>query len=321
MIDVSRRHLLTGTAAISAAAAFGLPPSGAQAATAAGSTGIYRTKLGDYELTQLSDGARSFAVPDGFVINVPKDQVLAATAAAYMPDGQMTIPFAPLAVNTGSKLVLIDTGNGLGAFEQSKGAVGRARGNMEAAGIDPAKVDIVLISHFHGDHIGGLKNADGSMAFPNAEIKVPAVEYAFWMDEANASKANGFNKQQFPNVKKMMDGVKVTQFEAGKEVAPGITSVFTPGHTPGHTSFVVASGASKIIVQADVTNVASIFLKNPNFHAVFDNDPALAETTRRKFYDMASAEKSLITGYHWPFPCAGHVEKDGNGYRMVPVTA
>ncbi|MBV9556009.1 MAG: MBL fold metallo-hydrolase [Pseudolabrys sp.] len=319
MIDLSRRTLLAAAAAVPAAGA-AMPILTTPAKAAAGNaTGVYRYKVGDAEIVQLADGARTFPLPDGFIVNLDKDKTIAATAAAYMPAGQMTIPFSPMVVNTGSKLVAIDTGNGLGAFAASKGAVGQTRGNMEVAGIDPAKVDIVLISHFHGDHIGGLRNADGSPAYPNAEIKVPATEYAFWMDDANQSKANGFNKGQFASVKKTMDGLKVTQYDAGKEVAPGITSIATPGHTPGHTSFVIASGNGKIMVQSDVCNVPLIFMEHPERHAVFDNDGALAETTRRKFYDMVAAEKMMVTGYHFPFPCVGHVEKSADGYRLVPI--
>ena len=317
MHDLTRRNLFVGVAA--SAAATLMPRATTAEAPPVKSTGIFSYKVGDYEVIQLRDGARTFAMPDTFVINVSKDQASAAAAAAYIPNGQVTIPFSPMIVNTGSKLVAIDVGNGLGAFASSKGAVGQARGNMEAAGIDPKQIDIVLISHFHGDHIGGLKNADGSPAFPNAEIKVPSVEAAFWADDANQGKANGFNKAQFPNVKKMMEGLKVTPYEADKEVAPGITSMSTPGHTPGHMSFVVASGSSRILVQSDVTNIPALFLRNPDWQVMFDNDPATAVATRHKLYDMAAAEKMLITGYHFPFPCVGHVEKDGAGYRLVQV--
>ncbi|HEX5212626.1 MAG TPA: MBL fold metallo-hydrolase [Pseudolabrys sp.] len=289
------------------------------AAPAGKGTGVYRYKVGDYEIIQLMDGARTFPVPDKFVVNISKDEVIKAAVAAYMPEGKVTIPFSPMIINTGSKLVAIDTGNGLGANAASKGAVGQARLNMEAAGIDPKQIDIVVISHFHGDHIGGLKNADGSPAFPNAEIKVPAVEAAFWGDDANAGKANSFNKAQFPTVKKIMADLKVTHYEADKEVAPGITSVFTPGHTPGHMSFVVASGAKKILVQSDVANIPSMFVTHPDWYSVFDNEPELAAKTRHKTYDMAAAEKLTVVGYHFPYPCVGHVEKAGNDYRLVPV--
>lgn len=321
MTQLTRRRLFATAAAATAATTL-TPLLGSPARAAAPSgrgTGVYRYKFGDAEIIQLMDGARTFPMPDKFVVNVSKDEAIKAAAAAYMPEGKVTIPFSPMLVNTGGKLVAIDTGNGLGANAASKGAVGQARLNMEAAGIDPKQIDIVIISHFHGDHIGGLKNADGSVAFPNAEIKVPAVEAAFWGDDANASKANGFNKAQFPNVKKMMAGLKVTHYDADKEVAPGITSIFTPGHTPGHMSFVVASGAKKMLVQSDVSNVPSIFIKHPTWQAIFDNDPALTIETRKKFYDMAVAEKMIVSGYHFPYPCVGHVEKTSNGYEMVPV--
>lgn len=320
MTLMTRRTLFASAAATGVATALG-PLAGrpASAAPAVKGTGVYRYKLGDFEIIQLMDGARTFPMPDKFVVNVSKDEAIKAAVAAYMPEGKVTIPFSPMIVNTGSKLIAIDTGNGLGAHATSKGVVGQARLNMDAAGIDPKDINIVLISHFHGDHIGGLKNANGSLAFPNAEIKVPAPELAFWSDEANAAKANGFNKAQFPNVKKLMAGLKVTTYESGKEVAPGITSMWTPGHTPGHHSFVVASGSKSILVQTDVSNIPSLFLQNPDWHSAFDNEPELAQKTRHKVYDMAAAEKTTVVGYHFPYPCVGHVEKAGNGYRLVPV--
>ena len=321
-MQFTRRAALAGAAATAAASAtsFDLLPAHAQGA-GTGMTGVYRYKLGDAELIQVLDGARTFNMPENFVVNVPKDQALAAFEALHMPKGQVTISFSPIIVKAGGKTIAIDTGNGLGAFDQTKGAVGNTRANMAAAGIDAKAVDIVLISHFHGDHINGLKNADGTPAYPNAEIKVPATEQAFWSDESNQSKANGANKGNFANVKKVFDGLKTTPFDAGKEVAPGITAIATPGHTPGHTSFVIASGAKKLVVQGDIVNQPGVFMRNPGWHLVFDNDPALSETTRRKFYDMAMAEHMPVVGYHFPFPAAGYVEKDGTGYRLVHVHA
>jgi len=322
MMQLTRRKLFAGAAAVTATSA--LAPLMARNAFAAAplgakSTGIFSFTVGDYEVIQLRDGVRTFPMPDNFVVNVSKDKAIEAAVAAYMPNGQVTVPFSPMIVNTGSKLVAIDTGNGLAAHAASKGVVGQTRGNMEAAGIDAKQVDIVIISHFHGDHINGLKNADGSPAYPNAEIMVPAAEAAFWSDDANQAKANGFNKGQFANNKKTLEGLKLTPYGADKEVAPGITAVAAPGHTPGHMAFVVASGSAKILVQSDVTNIPSMFLRNPEWQVIFDNDPTLAITTRRKIYDMAAAEKMTVVGYHFPFPCVGHVEKDGAGYRLVPT--
>jgi glyoxylase-like metal-dependent hydrolase (beta-lactamase superfamily II) len=327
MTDLTRRHLLAGAAATGAATALtsfatpaaraAVPPTGAQA------PGFYRYKVGAYECTSINDGARSFPMPDKFVTNVPKEEALAAADAAYMPKGMVTVPFNPQLINTGSKLILIDCGNGVAALEGSKGAAGRTLQNLAAAGVDPKSIDIVLMSHLHPDHTNGIRALDGSIAFPNAEIMVPAKDWEFWMSDENAAKAesNAMMKNYFANVKKIYAGIesKVTKYDWGKEVAPGITSIATPGHTPGHTSFVIASGDSKILLQADVTNIPEFFLRNPDWHVVFDVDPALAQTTRHKFYDMAAAEKALVVGFHFTFPSIGHVEKDGTKYRLVPV--
>jgi glyoxylase-like metal-dependent hydrolase (beta-lactamase superfamily II) len=326
MIDLSRRQLLAG--AVAAGAASALSPLGAPAARAAvapagaQAPGFYRYKVGDYECTSINDGARSFPMPDKWVTNVAKDEALAAAEAAYMPKGMVTVPFNPQLINTGSKLILVDTGNGIATLEPTKGAVGRTLQNLAAAGVDPKSIDIVLISHLHPDHTNGIRALDGSMAFPNAELMVPAKEWEFWMSDENAAKAESeITKNYFANVKKIYAGIesKVTKYDWGKEVAPGITAVATPGHTPGHTSFAVASGNSKILIQSDVTNIPEFFLRNPDWHVAYDYDPALAQETRHKFYDMAVAEKATVVGFHFTFPSVGHVEKDGNGYRLIPA--
>jgi glyoxylase-like metal-dependent hydrolase (beta-lactamase superfamily II) len=326
MNNVTRRDLLAGAAAIGAATALtpfassshaAVPPAGAQA------PGFYRYKVGSFECTSINDGARSFPMPDTFVTNVPKAEALAAADAAYMPSGMVTVPFNPQLINTGGKLVLIDSGNGIATFEPTKGAVGRTLQNLAAAGVDAKTIDVVLMSHLHPDHTNGIRAADGSMAFPNAEIMVPAKDWEFWMSEENAAKAqsNEMMKNYFANVKKIYAGIesKVTKYDWGKEIIPGITSIEAPGHTPGHTAFAIASGNSKILLQSDVTNIPEFFLRNPDWHVAYDVDPELAQTTRHKFYDMASAEKALVVGFHFTFPSMGHVEKDGDKYRLVPI--
>ena len=327
MTDLNRRDLLAGAAAIGAASM--LSPlvsqqaNAAAPAAAAQAPGFYRYKVGSIECTSINDGARSFPMPDKFVTNVSKDQALAAAEAAYMPKGMVTVPFNPQLINSGGKLVLLDAGNGIANYEPSKGAVGRTLQNLAAAGIDPKNIDIVIMSHLHPDHTNGIRAADNSMAFPNAEIMVPAKDWEFWMSEDNASKAqsNDMMKNYFANVKKVYAGIesKVTRYDWDKEIAPGITSIAVPGHTPGHTAFAVASGGSKVLIQSDVTNIPELFLRNPDWHVAFDTDPDMAQKTRHKFYDMASAEKATVIGFHFPFPAIGHVEKDGNGYRLVPV--
>lgn len=326
MTGANRRQILAGLAAGVGAAAL---PGGARPARAAAklaeaqAPGFYRYKVGDFECTSINDGARSFPLTEAFVRNVPKEQAAAAADDAYMPKGMVTVPFNPQLINTGSKLVLIDTGNGAGAFTATKGAVGRTVQNLAAAGVDPGSIDIVVISHLHPDHTNGLRLADGALTFPNAEIKVPARDWAFWMSDDNAAKAQSdeMKKNYFANARKTFAGLenKVTPYDWDKEIAPGITSVAAPGHTPGHTAFVVASGASRVLVQSDVTNIPEFFLRNPDWHVAYDNDPEQAQATRHKFYDMAATEKAMVIGFHFSFPSIGHVEKAGSGYRLVPV--
>src|SRR5215470_15690639 len=322
MTQLTRRHMLAGAAAVTASTAL-TPFASTPVRAAAPQIGkqapsFYRAKLGDFEITVVSDGARAIPLPPQFVRNVSNEQVLAAAEAAYMPKGSIVAPFNPVVVNTGAKLVLIDTGYGPGIGP----TVGLLPVTLAAAGIDPKTIDIVLISHMHGDHVLGLKNPDGSLAFPNAEIKVPAVDFTYWMSDENMSRApEGFQKMSFGYNRKIFSNLtdKVTRYEWGKEVAPGITSVETAGHTPGHSSFVIASGSGRMFFQGDVTNVPDLFLRNPDWQVMFDSEPERAVATRRRVYDMASTEKLLICGYHFPFPGLGYVEKAGTGYRLVPA--
>jgi glyoxylase-like metal-dependent hydrolase (beta-lactamase superfamily II) len=324
MTVLTRRHLLGGAAAAGAIALAQHSP-GYAAAPLKGqqAPGLYRYKVGDLECTSINDGARTFPMPDNFVRNVPKEQALAAAEAARWPKGMLTIPFNPQLVNTGGKLVLIDCGNGIAQLEPSKGAVGRTIGNLAAAGIQPKDIDIVLMSHLHPDHTNGIRSADNAMAFPNAEIMVPAKDWEFWMSKENAAKAdsNPMMKNYFANVQRVYAGIedKVTKYDWDNEVAPGITAIGAPGHTPGHTTFVVASGSAKVLIQSDVTNIPELFLRNPDWHVAFDIDPQAAAQTRRKFYDMAAAEKAMVIGFHFNFPSQGYVEKDGTNYRLIPT--
>ncbi|MDB5643051.1 MAG: hypothetical protein JWN07_2368 [Hyphomicrobiales bacterium] len=318
-IDTTRRGALATLGA--AAATSILAPAAFAAAPIAGkqAAGVYRNRIGDMEITIVTDGARTMAMPDTFVRNVAKEEVGKALEASAMSAARMTVPYNPMLVNTGGKLVLVDTGNGQG---DAKGEVGLLLPNMTAAGVDPKQVDIVVITHFHGDHILGLRMADGSLAFPNAEVKVPAAEYAFWMSDDNMAKAPDAMKGAFALVRRIFKdmGDRLTQYAMDKEVAPGMTPFATPGHTPGHTSLALQSGNSRMLLQGDVTNIPALFLRNPGWHVMFDMDAAKAEETRRRFYDRASADKVLVGGFHFPFPALGYVEKDGaSNFRLVPV--
>lgn len=322
MTGFTRRSALG--AAVAAAAAPLLPSIKAQAAApplAKQVPGVYRYKVGDIEVTVVTDGGRTVPLPDTLVKNATKDQVNAALQAAFFEKDKFSFFFNPVVINTGAKLVALDSGNGAAAFEQSKGAVGQYHANLAAAGIDAKNIDIVAISHFHGDHIGGLVTADGKPAFPNAEVMVPVAEWAYWMDDGNMSRAPDALKNNFNNVRRVFGALqgKVTQYEGGKEIAPGVKSLATPGHTPGHTSHIVSSGSQSVMIQADVTNLPQLFARNPGWHAAFDMDGPKAEETRRKLYDQLAADRMIVQGYHYTFPAAAYIEKDGSGYRPNPI--
>jgi glyoxylase-like metal-dependent hydrolase (beta-lactamase superfamily II) len=329
MTQLTRRHVLsTASAAAAATALAPLAPTPALAAAppiGKQNAGFYRYKVGTHEVTVVTDGVNRFKFPDGFVVNKTRDEVNASWTALYQQKDEMVIPYSPIAVNTGSKLVVIDTGTGEANFERSKGAAGQFHGNLKAAGIDRNQVDLVIISHFHGDHISGLLTADNKPAFPNAEITVPAAEWKYFMDDAEMAKQTTDRmKGVFSGLRRVFDalGRKVTQYDADKEIAPGITSVATHGHTPGHMSFVIAQGNAKVFVQSDVTNTP-LFVRNPGWHLMFDQDANMAanmaEATRRKVYDMLVAEKMLVQGFHYPFPALAYIEKSGSGYREIPA--
>jgi glyoxylase-like metal-dependent hydrolase (beta-lactamase superfamily II) len=323
MIELTRRSMLGAAAAVGAT---GIAPADAAAATETPADqqrpGYYRYKVGDYEITVVTDGSTTSPLPENFVINQTKDEVNAALAAAFLEQDKVTISYSPIVVNTGKKLIVMDTGTGEANFERSNGAAGQFHSNLRASGIDRNAVDTVVISHFHTDHINGLLTPDGTPAFANAEILVPAPEWKYFMDDGEMSRAPAGRMQDiFNNTRRVFNalGRKVTPYEWGKEVAPGISAVATPGHTPGHTSYVVSSGSRQVYVQADVTNLPQLFARNPGWHAFFDQDPQMAEATRRKVYDMLAAEKIMVQGFHYPFPAVAYVEKTATGYSEIPL--
>jgi len=324
MTILTRRSLLCGAAA-TALAPIGLSlPSWAEAPTAGKQvTSWYRYKLGDFEVSVVTDGIARFKFADDHVGNKTRAEVNAALAAEHLEPDVMTTPYNPVVINTGSKLVLIDTGTGEANYIKTKGVGGQLLANLVAAGLDPDAIDAVIISHYHGDHVNGLLKANGALAFPNAEILVPAPEHQYWTDDGEMSRApKGRVESLFKSNRQVFSGEvlkRLRTYEWGKEVLSGITAVGTPGHTPGHTSFVVASGSDSVYVQSDVTHVPFLFARHPDWHAFYDQDPIMAETTRRKVYDMLVADKMRVQGFHYPFPSLAHVERAGGGYREIPV--
>jgi glyoxylase-like metal-dependent hydrolase (beta-lactamase superfamily II) len=324
MTHLTRRTMLAGTAAVSAAS---LPIVAGTAIHAAAplagqqAPAWYRIKVGTMEVTVIAEGARISPLPDNFVRNKSREEVVAALQAAFLSVEQFMLPFNSVVVNTGSKLVAIDAGFGPGALATSKGSMGQGQANLKAAGIDINAIDAVIISHFHGDHINGLVT-DGKPSFPNAEVMVPTPEWDFWMDDGNMAKAPEAMKGAFANVRRVFGiiGNKRTNYEPGKDVAPGIASMAAHGHSPGHTVHIVNSGNSSVMIQGDTTILPQLFVRNPGWHVMFDMDAPAAEATRRRVYDRLVADKMLVHGYHFPFPALAYIEKSATSYREIPVS-
>lgn len=300
-----------------------MPLSATPAAGQQGRT-FYTYRLGGHEVTVVSDGINRMPLTDNYVKNAPRSAVNAALESLHMDKDGVSSPVAPIVVNTGSKLVVIDTGWGPDRYQQTNGAVGQFHSNLAAAGIDNNAVDTVIISHLHPDHINGLLTTDNKLGFPNAETMVPAAEWRFWMDDSNRLKAppGSVVEAQFNNCRRVFAALdhKVTEYEPDRELVPGITSLATYGHSPGHTSHIISSGRGCVLVQGDVAaSVGALFVRNPGWHAIFDLDGPAAEQTRRRIYDMAASEKILIQGFHFPFPGLVRIERCGTGYREIPV--
>jgi len=282
--------------------------------------GFHRYNVGSIEVTALSDGIWEKAHDPAFIKNASVDETKAALAAAGLTTDFVPVPFTPNLVKTGGQVVLIDTGTG-GQTGGPKAGVFMK--NLAAAGVDPASVNHIVISHFHPDHIFGLmtKAPENKVVFLNAVVHVPSVEYKFWMDPAGIEKLPEARRPLAKRVQEMFPLMKdkVQVFEGDKEVVPGIRPIDAPGHTPGHTAFHVSSGNDQLIVLSDVTNIPALFVKNPGWQAAFDQDAPTAEATRRKLLDRVVADKTMVTGYHFPFPAAGRIVKDGASYAFVPA--
>ena len=315
MQSISRRGFVISAA--TAGAAFGLDgplefltPAFAQGAT----KDFVKFKVGDIEVIQMYDGFNERPHDPGFVKNASVDEVKAALKAGGLTDAHVPIPFTVTAIRSKGKLVLFDAGTGA----QLAATAGNITKNdtWKKAGIDPAKVDTIVVTHFHPDHISGLMAKDtNAPIFPNATIYVPAAEYKFWTDPATTAGAAKRIQAVFPTWK------NIKQFEGDKDVVPGVKPINTNGHTPGHTSYVIGSGNRQLIVLGDVTNIPALFVKNPGWQAAFDSDGPKAEAARRQIFDRAIADKATVTGYHYGMPGAGTIKKDGKGYAFVPVKA
>jgi glyoxylase-like metal-dependent hydrolase (beta-lactamase superfamily II) len=275
---------------------------------------IHKFKVGSFDVLVVKDGSRASGVPnETFGTNQSAETVGALLAENFLPSDQFVNGFSPTLIDTGSDVILFDTG-----FGQSGHAMGTGRlvEGMASAGYMPGDVTKVVLTHLHGDHIGGLME-DGKPAFPNATYITGQAEYDFWVDGARAgTPAEGNQKSVLANVKPLAD--KMNFIGEGGEVASGITGMLAAGHTPGMMIFNVESQGKRLILTADTANHFVLSLQRPDWEVRFDMDKAKAAATRKRVFDMIATDKVAFLGYHMPFPAVGYAEKQETGYRFVP---
>jgi glyoxylase-like metal-dependent hydrolase (beta-lactamase superfamily II) len=280
--------------------------------------GFYRMMLGDFEVTAISDGTVKLPVKD-LLINIKPAQVDAALSGAKLSYPLETSVNAYL-INTGSKLVLIDTG-AAGLFGPT---LGNMLANLKASGYSPDQVDEIYITHMHPDHVGGLLT-DGAMAFPNAIVRLDKADADFWLSEANMKAApkdaQGFFQGAMTSLKPYVDAGKLKTFEGNVELIPGVRTVASHGHTPGHALYMVESKGQKLMLWGDLMHVAAVQFANPAVTIKFDTDTKKAAKERAKAYADAAKNGYLVGVAHMSFPGIGYVQKNagGKGYRWVPI--
>jgi glyoxylase-like metal-dependent hydrolase (beta-lactamase superfamily II) len=298
-----RAALLAGAALPAAAASLSLAPTVVHAKAEKQGMAVpqfSRFTLGDFEVTTLLAGTRTVEKPtEIFGLNVPPEDFTAASEAAFLPTDKAQFFFTPTLINTGAELVLFDTGL---APEGITGA-------LAAAGYSPDQVDTVVLTHMHGDHIGGLMGETGA-TFANARYITGSVEHNHWMGAGN----EGFDAK----VRPLND--KIAFLDDGGSVAPGITAMSAFGHTPGHMAYMVESGGKGLVLIADTANHYVWSLAHPDWEVKFDMDKAAAAAARRKVLGMIAADRLPFVGYHMPFPALGFVEAAGDGFNYVPAS-
>lgn len=310
--SISRRATLAGLGA----AAMGTVAAPAfAAAPLAGATrpDFYRFRLGAFEVGTILDGSVTRPEPHG---TFGTDQDPAAVAALaeenFLPADALRNDYTPVMINTGREVILFDTGNGP-ARRPERGAL---RQRLAEAGIAPEQVDVVVLTHFHPDHVGGLIEG-GGRAFPNARYVTPRAEFDFW--RANPD-ARGPDLGALLEQTAFAVAEETSFLEDGQDVVPGITMIAAPGHTPGHSVYHVESDGQRLMVCADFCNHFVLSLQRPDWHVRFDMDKAAAAATRRRLLDMIASERVPFTSYHMPFPAVGFVEAGSDGYRYVAAS-
>jgi len=322
-LNLSRRHALFGAAAVGATALNGLhvPLANAKAPISKEQTPyFYRFNHGKMQATVVSDGPLPLGDPAAAFIGTSKDEVTKMLTDNFLSTANAVLEQNALVINTGDKLLLVDTG--MGTSPMFGPTTGKLLSSLKAAGIDPKDIDGILATHAHCDHVWGIMGDDGKPNFPNAQIYISQADFDFWTDEKKLEMKDpaymkpfveGARKNLLPNRD------RIVFFKDGQEFLPGIQAMSAPGHTVGHTVFMITSEGKSLAAIGDLTHHQVLLVEKPRIEFAYDTDPKQSANTRVKFLDMLAANKIPLVAYHFPWPGLGHVAKQGDGFRYYPA--
>jgi len=289
------------------------------AAPGAQAPGFYRFRVGSHLVTMLYDGfVRRQNPAQGVVTNAEPAAVEAALRDSLLRTDVMEVGITASMVEANGRRILFDAGSA-GAMGPT---TGRFSDNLRSAGIEPASITDIVISHFHPDHINGLTGSGETPVFGNARVHVPEREWRFWSDPANGVNLSEARRAIFGLTQRRLAAPyrdRIQTFGDEAEVLPSVRAVPSYGHTPGHTSFLVSDGNAQLLVLVDAVLSPALFVRNPGWHHAFDMDGPMAEQSRRRLLDRAAADRLRVTGYHFSFPANGYIGREGDRFRYHPA--
>ena len=321
---INRRALLGAAAGAAALAA--LPEGPARAAAPMRGDlppAWHRFRWGEFEATVVSDGSVPLGKPQDSFVGRGADQITDMLDSNFLDPGAATLEQNALILNTGRQLLLFDTGMGesMGADSRMFGpTTGRLLANMRAAGIEPSQIDMVVATHAHCDHVWGLVDAGGQRVFPNAQVAINEADVTFWTDDAN-KRGPAFMGPFIEGAKKNLNAYRdrLVMVRDGQEVVPGVTAVFTPGHTVGHTVYIISSQGRTMVNTGDLAHHHILLLRQPMMEFAFDTDPKQSAQSRSRMLDRIAGDRMAMLSYHFPWPGLGHVRKWDEGFGWYPA--
>ena len=269
---------------------------------------LYRHRVGDIVVTAILDGTLQGAF--SYFQGLPEETMRREMEAAFRP-GEPVLSISCYLIHAAGRVVLVDSGAGDGAMFDG----GRLPAGLNAAGVSPDSVDTVVITHLHSDHTGGIATPDGRAVFRNAELLLHPDESAFWLD---GSPREGMEPHFAAARAAITPYTKALRLLAGGEVAPGVSLVHLPGHTPGHCGLRIASGREQMLLWTDIVHLPLLQARHPEVSIAFDTDPEQAKVQRRRVFDEVATDRLLVAGTHMDFPTFAHLERHGDGYAFVP---